>query len=169
VTHADAPELAAVVQHNRAFMAPWEPVRDDAYFTEAGQDTVIGKALTAHERGHSIPHVIVDDDGRIVGRIALNGIVPWPFLSCSVGYWVAAADNGRGVATEAMAEIKQLAFHQLGLHRIQGETLLHNVASQRVLDRNGFVRIGMAPKFLQIAGTWQDHLLFHVLNEGETT
>lgn len=168
MTRDDAPELAEVLRLNRDFLAPWEPVRSDAYFTEAGQGTVIGEALARHDRGSSVPHVIVDDTGRIVGRIMLNGIVRGPFLSCSVGYWVAADDNGRGLATEAMAEIKHLAFEQLGLHRIEAGTLLHNAASQRVLERNGFLRIGIAQKYLHIAGTWQDHVLFHVLNEGKT-
>ena len=57
-----------------------------------------------------------------------------------------------------------MAFGELGLHRIQAETLLHNIRSQRVLERGGFVRIGMAPAYLNIAGTWQDHILYQVVN-----
>ncbi len=47
---------------------------------------------------------------------------------------------------------------------MQAETLLHNTGSQRVLERNGFERIGLAPAYLRIAGSWQDHILFQVLN-----
>ena len=169
VTRDDASELAAALRLNRDFMTPWEPVRDDPYFTVDGQDAVIQEALARHGRGHALPHVIVDDAGRIVGRITLNGIVREPFLSCSVGYWVGAAENGRGLATAALAEIKTMAFGPLGLHRIQGETLLHNDASQRVLERNGFVRIGLAPKYLKIAGTWQDHVMYQALSSEENT
>jgi len=39
------------------------------------------------------------------------------------------------------------------------------VASQRVLTGNGFERIGIAPKYLRIAGEWQDHILFQLLLE----
>ena len=169
ITRDDVPELTEVLRHNRGFMAPWEPVRTDAYFTEKEQDALIVEVLARRERGHALPYVIVDDAGRIVGRITLSGIVRGPFLSCSVGYWVAAADNGHGLATAALGEIKSVAFEQLGLHRIQGETLLHNVASQRVLDRNGFVRIGLAPKYLNIAGSWQDHILYQALSTEENT
>jgi ribosomal-protein-alanine N-acetyltransferase len=49
------------------------------------------------------------------------------------------------------------------LHRIQAGTLLHNIGSQRVLERNGFVRYGLAPAYLNIAGKWQDHILYQVL------
>ena len=36
--------------------------------------------------------------------------------------------------------------------------------TQRVLERNGFVRFGVAPQYLNIAGKWQDHALYQVLS-----
>jgi [ribosomal protein S5]-alanine N-acetyltransferase len=57
-----------------------------------------------------------------------------------------------------------VAFLELGLHRIEAGTLLANIASQRVLERNGFVRFGVAPEYLNIAGRWQDHAIYQVLN-----
>jgi len=39
---------------------------------------------------------------------------------------------------------------------------VHNLGSQQVLQRNGFTLIGLAPRYLQIAGDWQDHLLFQL-------
>jgi ribosomal-protein-alanine N-acetyltransferase len=165
----DAAALADVLRANREFMTPWEPVRTEEYFTVAGQRAEIEGALGRYEAGTGLPHVILDREedgaGEVVGRITLNGIVRGPFQSCSVGYWVGAAHNGRGVATAAVAGIKRVAFQELGLHRIQAETLPHNTGSQRVLARNGFVRIGMAPAYLHIAGRWQDHILFQALNE----
>ncbi len=47
---------------------------------------------------------------------------------------------------------------------MEAGTLVHNLGSQRVLERNGFVRFGLAPQYLRIAGRWQDHVLFQVLN-----
>ncbi|MBG0739552.1 GNAT family N-acetyltransferase [Paeniglutamicibacter antarcticus] len=110
---------------------------------------------------------IVDGTGTLLGRITLNGIVRGTFQSCSLGYWVGAADNGPGVATAAVGSILRLVFGALGLHRIQAETLLHNVRSQRILEHNGFVRIGMAPNYLKIAGAWQDFNLYQIVqNDG---
>ncbi len=68
------------------------------------------------------------------------------------------------MASAALGEIIGVAFGDLGLHRIQGETLLDNVASQRVLERNGFARIGLAPTYLKIAGRWQDCILYQLIN-----
>ena len=108
---------------------------------------------------------MIGDSGEIVGRITLSGIVRWSFMSCSVGFWVTKEANGRGLATEAVAWILDVAFDDLGLHRVQAETLLHNAVSQAVLSRNDFERIGMAPRYLKIAGLWRDHVLFQRLDE----
>ena len=164
ITLGDAPALAELVRANRAFLAPWEPLRDEAYFTEAGQRADIKLALERHQQGNALPSVILDHGGAVVGRITLNGIVRGAFQSCSVGYWVSKAAGGRGVATGAVRDIMTVAFGELGLHRIQAETLLDNVASQRVLARNGFARIGLAPTYLKIAGRWQDCILYQVIN-----
>jgi [ribosomal protein S5]-alanine N-acetyltransferase len=164
VTPGDAPALAELVRVNRDFLAPWEPARSEDYFTVGAQRAIIGDGLARYQQGSSLPHVILDRTGRVVGRITLNGIVRGPFQSCSMGYWVGASDNGRGLATAAVREIIGVAFGDLRLHRIQAETLLHNVRSQRVLEHNGFVRIGVAPAYLNIAGAWQDHILYQVVN-----
>ncbi len=164
VTDDDADALAHLVQSNRGFLAPWDPLRDESFFTVAGQCDLVREVLSHYERGAVLPHVILDERGQVVGRITLNGIVRGPFLSCSVGYWVDEGHCGRGLATRAVEAIKSVAFLELGLHRLQAETLANNAASQRVLERNGFERFGLAPKFLQIAGSWQDHVMYQVLN-----
>lgn len=147
----DVPVLAELVRVNRDFLAPWEPVREDSYFTVTGQHIVISDALDRHKQGTTLPNVILDS-GRVVGRITLNSIERGPFQSCRLGYWVGAADSGRGVASAAVRAIIRVAFEGLGLHRVQAGTLLHNGGSQRVLERNGFARFGVAPKYLNIAG-----------------
>jgi ribosomal-protein-alanine N-acetyltransferase len=52
------------------------------------------------------------------------------------------------------------AFGTAGLHRLQAATLVDNHGSQRVLEKNGFEQIGLAPRYLHISGAWRDHILF---------
>jgi ribosomal-protein-alanine N-acetyltransferase len=163
VTSKDAPALADLLGVNREFLAPWEPIRGEEFFTADRQHTVIQADLQQHEQGSKLPHVILDDSGHVIGRITLNGIVRGAFQSCSMSYWVSASRNGRGFATKAVREIVRVAFEELGLHRVQAETLLHNAGSQRVLERNGFVQFGIAPEYLNIAGRWQDHAMYQVV------
>lgn len=159
----DAEALAAVLVRNREFLEPWEPVRPDHYFTVDGQAEVVADSLHRHELGQLGPYVIVDDDGAAVGRINLNNIVRGPFQSASVGYWLAQEAGGRGFATAAVAEIVRIAFTEEGLHRVEAGTIPENFRSQMVLRRNGFTQFGYAPHYLNIAGTWADHLLFQKL------
>lgn len=158
----DVPALTEELRRNREFLAPFEPTRDDHYFTEDGQMAVVRAALRQHAAGLTAPYVI-HDDGRLAGRITLSEIVRGPLQSCSLGYWIAESQNGRGLASSAVHDVLELAFGELHLHRVQAGTLLHNLRSQRVLERNGFVRIGIAPQMLRIAGRWQDHVLFQAL------
>ncbi len=159
----DAAALARLLRDNRDNLAPYEPPRAESYFTEEGQAAVIADLLREHERGAVLPQVILGADREVAGRITLNHIARGPFQSCSVGYWLGAAHRGQGLATAAVGSVKALAFGDLGLHRIEAGTLLHNVASQQVLRRNGFVPFGVAPHYLHIGGRWQDHVLFQVL------
>ncbi|AGL20772.1 GNAT family N-acetyltransferase [Actinoplanes sp. N902-109] len=160
----DAAELVREIRDNWDFLAPFEPARDPDYFTEAGQRELIVRLLAEHERGVTLPYLAVLD-GRIVGRFMLTGIVRGPLQSGSLGYWVSADVNGRGVATAAAGELIRVAFEELGLHRVEASTQLDNFASQRVLAKLGFVQFGTAPRFLHINGAWRDHHLFQLLNE----
>ena len=162
VSPDDADVLADLLSRNRGFLAPWDPVRDDDYFTPDGQRTLLSRSLRRSRQGLDWPGVVTVD-GALVGRVNLNNLIRGAFCSADLGYWVDQAHNGRGVATAAVAAVVRLAFGELGLHRVQAGTLPHNRGSQRVLERNGFTRIGMAPRYLQIAGRWQDHLLFQRL------
>ena len=65
-----------------------------------------------------------------------------------------------GLATAAVADVIEFSFGEAGLHRLEAGTLVDNHASQRVLEKNGFERYGLARKLLKINGEWRDHVLF---------
>ena len=71
----DAPALAELLQRNRAFLADWDPIRPEDYFTLDGQRRVIAEALECYREGVRVSHVILDD-GHIVDRVTLSNIVP---------------------------------------------------------------------------------------------
>ena len=151
LTTADAEELAALLVANREFLAPFEPVRPERFFTPVGQAERIAE--------HANLFAILDDEA-IAGTIAISNVVHGAFCSATLGYWVDRARNGRGLASAAVGAAVATAFGQLGLHRLEAGTLVDNVGSQRVLERNGFTRIGVAPHYLHIGGAWRDHVLF---------
>jgi ribosomal-protein-alanine N-acetyltransferase len=151
-----------VLAANRAFLAPYEPVRPDGYYDESGQAAHIADLLarTADDRSYGF---VVLDDGEIAGRINLHEVVRGPVQSANVGYWIDGRRNGRGLATRALAALLEVAFGELGLHRVGASTRPENHASQRVLAKNGFTRIGVARRHLLIGGVWRDQVLFERL------
>lgn len=151
----DAEELAALYLANREFLAPFEPTRPPEYFTADGQRQRLERMLA--DGTH--PFAILDGDA-IAGTINLFGIARENLQSGVIGYWVDHARNGRGLATGAVGEIVAYAFGELDLHRVEAATLVDNVSSQRVLEKNGFDRIGLARRYLRINGEWRDFLLF---------
>lgn len=156
---SDAEPMKAAYQLNREHLAPWDPVRADAFYTLAGQSANIESKVALRAAGSEIPWILLEGD-RVIGAITLTGIVRGPFLSGNLGYWVDRDFNGRGIGTAAVAFAIETARNGLGLHRLQSATLRHNAASQKILKRNGFEQIGLAPAYLKIAGFWQDHVLY---------
>jgi ribosomal-protein-alanine N-acetyltransferase len=156
---ADAAALAALYQDNRAYLAPFEPVRPDRFYTAEGQ----AEQIDASSNRDNELRYLVEFDGRLAGRVNVTNIARGPFLSGNLGYWVAQDLTGRGIATRAVRLVLDLCFGEHGLHRVEAATLLDNLASQVVLRRNGFTEIGVAPRYLRIAGEWRDHLLLQRL------
>ncbi|WP_284987949.1 GNAT family protein [Arthrobacter sp. fls2-241-R2A-172] len=155
----DAGPLAAAYTRNREHLAPWDPQRSEEFFSEVGQARDVEAKLNLFAAGSEVPWVITAGQ-RVIGRITLSGLVRGPFLSANMGYWIDQEFTGRGLASASVGHVLTMAADELGLHRVQAATLVHNLASQAVLKRSGFERIGMAPEYLQIAGKWQDHVLF---------
>ncbi|MFH7600364.1 GNAT family protein [Streptomyces racemochromogenes] len=160
----DAAGLADVLTRNRAYMAPYEPERPEAFYTEAGQRARIEGLLAERAEGRLVPYVFVETaTGAVAGAMNLGSIARGPLCSGGVGYWVDRSWHGRGLATAGLLEVCRTAREELGLHRIEAQTLVDNTASMRVLAKAGFTEIGLAPGYLHINGAWRDHRLFQRL------
>jgi ribosomal-protein-alanine N-acetyltransferase len=159
IQESDARSLAAAFQANRAFLAPWEPVRPEEFYTVRGQREVISRRRTELAAGTALPMVLSRGQD-IVGLLTLSSIVRGAFQNASVGYWTDQGFQRTGLMTAALGAAIDIAREDLKLHRLEAATLRHNIASQRVLEKNGFEAYGMAPAYLKIAGQWQDHRMY---------
>ncbi|MCV7532183.1 GNAT family N-acetyltransferase [Micrococcus luteus] len=159
----DAPALAAMAGEQRDHLAAWEPERPSSWFTETGQCEALEQAEADRAADRSYAFLITDDADQLRGRLTLASVVRGAGQFCSLGYWVAREATNCGVATAAVGQALEVAFNELGLHRVQAEILPHNDASRWVLQRHGFQRYGLAPQYLKIAGRWQDHEFWQLL------
>lgn len=159
LTARDIGPVLDAYRRNREHLAPWEPARAESFFTTADQTRILTGQLEELEAGAGYPLVFVNG-ATVIGRMALSGIVRGPFQSASIGYWVDKEHAGQGLASAALRNVVKHCLEDLGLHRIEAGTLFHNLGSQKVLSNAGFAPIGIAEKYLKIAGRWQDHMLF---------
>jgi ribosomal-protein-alanine N-acetyltransferase len=159
----DADGLAALYARNREFLRPFEPDRDDRFFTPDAQRARIDQAIESARMGTRFSYAILDAGRLIAGVVALENVIRGASQSATVSYWVDRDRNGRGLASEAVAAVAGLARDHHGLHRLQAPVRTDNLASQRVLEKNAFQRIGVARSYLHVGGKWRDHVLFQRL------
>ena len=163
----DATALAEAFAGNWDHLSPWQPKRPENWLTPAGQLEKLTSTLERYKNGLVVPWLLFEDD-RVIGSFTLQDVVPGPFRSASIGYWLAVDAVGRGLATRAVDTVAEIADTELKLHRIEASTVTNNIASQRVLQRAGFHQIGSAPNYLHIDGAWRDHNLYQrILNDRE--
>jgi [ribosomal protein S5]-alanine N-acetyltransferase len=160
----DAEELLRLMLRNRAFLAPYEPVRPETDFTMAGIRASIGDLAAARRAGAAYAFCI-RAGGALVGRVSLSQVFRKAFQSCYLGYFVGEEHNGRGYATGAVRLAVGFAFDDVGLHRVQANVMTKNPRSARVLEKAGFRREGLALRYLQIAGRWEDHDMYAITVE----
>jgi ribosomal-protein-alanine N-acetyltransferase len=103
------------------------------------------------------------EDGELAGMASLTGVVRGAIQSAMVSYFVDENRAGRGLATAAVGELVAVAFGELSLHRVEAGTAVANVASHRVLERNGFTCVGVLRHHLLLQGEWVDHFLWERL------
>ena len=97
-------------------------------------------------------------EGQLVGEINLSSIQRGPFQSCYVGYWVDEKHAGKGFTPEAVVMVMRFAFEELGLHRVQVAIIPRNDPSRRVMAKLGVREEGIATRYLEINGVWEDHV-----------
>lgn len=134
-----APALLDFERENRAYFAASVPDRGDAYFAEFDARH---EALLAEQAVGTIQfHLLVDDDGTVLGRVNLVDLADG---SAELGYRIAERASGRGLATAAVREVCALAVTDYGLTSLRAETTVDNAGSRAVLARTGFTVTGEA-------------------------
>ncbi|WP_433795917.1 GNAT family N-acetyltransferase [Actinoplanes sp. CA-252034] len=133
--HAEA--LLAFEVTNREFFARTIPDRGDDYFTDfSRRHTAL---LAEQSTGTCQFHVLVDEDGAVLGRFNLFDVAEG---SAELGYRVAEHATGRGLAKLGVRRVIDLARHDYGLTRLTAGAGRDNTASLAVLRATGFVAVG---------------------------
>lgn len=171
----DVPALYRALRRNADHLRPWSPTppRGEKRPTLTTAASEIARWRALWRRGDSFALYAFehapDGEAAIVGRVTLGRVTRGVFQNAYLGYWMDASRQGQGLMTEAVEAALDFAFGPLALHRVQAAIMPRNARSIRVVEKLGMRREGYAERYLQIAGVWEDHLLFAVTTDEWST
>lgn len=76
--------------------------------------------------------------------------------SAEIGYALNPKYHGAGIATEAVARVIEFGFKNLNLNRLECRYMVENVASRRVMEKNGMVFEGVRRQGVLVKGLYRD-------------
>lgn len=138
---SDADELYALTDANRAHLEAWLPwVRH----THAPADTLEFIRMARRQVGDNdgFQLAVVEPERAIVGVAGFHR-VDWANRATSIGYWLAADWQGRGLMTAAVRALVDHAFGMWHLHRIEIKAAVGNARSRAIPARLGFREEGV--------------------------
>jgi len=152
-------------QRNRTHLAPWEPQRDEAFYTLSYWHGRLQDSYSQFFNGSGINLVALDPSGeRVIATCNFSNILMGVFKACHLGYAVDQQHQGQGVMREVLSAAIDYLFQEHGLHRIMACYMPANHRSGVLLERLGFEREGYAREYLMINGRWEDHILTSLIN-----
>lgn len=157
-----------VRRRNGEWLTVWEPVKLPHHPDPETNREVFAARCGARDRerlaGSQYAFGIFVD-GAFAGEINLNNVVRGAFQSATIGYWIDKARAGKSFMSEAVVVLSQFAFEELGLHRIEVCIIPRNANSRRVMEKLHFREEGIAERFLEINGVWEDHVRYGFTRE----
>lgn len=158
----DAAALLAAVRASLPTLSLWLPWATDDYDL-ARAETWIAHCIAARDADSEHHFGVFDvDSSALLGSVGLNHRIP-AYRSAHMGYWVADAARGRGIAVDAARQAARFGFDTLGLQRIALLVQPQNHASARVATKLGAVCEGVARHAIAVAGRAQDAMVFSLI------
>ena len=168
ITTADFPQWRDVRRRCDDWLTRWEPAPSPGAPDVVEDPKAFAARCGARERERQLGTgygfgIFLDD--RLVGEINISNIVRGAMQGCTIGYWIDEACAGQGLVPEALVLVLRFVFEDVGLHRVEIGIIPRNTASRRVVEKLGLREEGVAERFLQINGAWEDHIRYGITAE----
>ena len=168
LTPSDFAEFQEVRRRCAGWLLKWEPRRPPGAPDVIGNRAAFAARCRARDRERQLGTGYgfgIFVDGHFAGEINLNGVQRGPFQSAYVGYWIDERCAGQGYVPEALVVLARHAFDDLGLHRLQVAIIPRNSSSRSVVGKLKLREEGIAVRYLEINGTWEDHVRYAITAE----
>ncbi len=159
---ADAEHLYAAVRESIPEVSRWLPWCHENYSIEDSREFITSRKLASQGDEWYSFGVFEKSSDAFVGGVGLN-FINRIHQFANLGYWVRTSATGRGFATSATRLAARFGFEQLGLRRIEIVAAVDNVASQRVAEKAGAIREGVARQRLLIHAESHDAVVYSLI------
>ncbi|HVX18873.1 MAG TPA: GNAT family protein [Acidimicrobiales bacterium] len=165
---ADFHQWREVRLANASWLLPWEPSRPASAPDPVRDRDAFAIRCSARARdwqlgtGYGFGIFVAE---RLVGEINLNSVQRGAYQNAYIGYWVDHRVAGNGYVPEALVVLARFAFERVGLHRVQVSIIPRNARSRRVADKLELRNEGIAERYLEINGVWEDHIRYALTRE----
>jgi ribosomal-protein-alanine N-acetyltransferase len=165
---ADFPQWSEVRMRCADWLLKWEPRRLPGHPDPALDRETFAIRCSARERERQLGAAYgfgIFVDNHFAGEINLNSVHRGPLQMAEVGYWIDQARAGQSYMPEAVVVLLRYGFEELLLHRLQISIIPRNAPSRRVMAKLGIREEGIAVRYLEINGTWEDHVRYAITAE----
>jgi RimJ/RimL family protein N-acetyltransferase len=143
-SYANTEKMIMLRQKNQKFLAPW----------------------TARPKNSSHENYVFEvyAQGILVGQIVLWGFQRDEGMpdTCSISYWVDEDNNGKGIATNAVALTASHVFESLGIQILEAPIQPHNSASIKVVSKLNFRKTKTIVNYLEVDGKARNHEIYEL-------
>jgi ribosomal-protein-serine acetyltransferase len=137
---ADAGELYALTDTNRAHLRRWLPWLDMTTSVD-GTRSFIETSIKEWEQKSAL-HLCVRYRNETAGVIGFHRF-DWPNRTTSIGYWLSEPLQQGGIMTRSCRVLLSFAFDELNLNRAEIRCAVFNHRSRAIPERLGFAKEGI--------------------------
>ena len=160
----DAEAICEAVIQSKRELARWLPWCYDKYTIADTIEFLKGRGAAFQKDGEHGFVIIERATDRFVGATGINQLDK-TVLRANLGYWLRTSATGRGYAVISTRMVARWAFESLDLERIEIVVAAGNPQSQRVAQRAGATREGIARKRLRVGDAQHDAVIFSLVRE----
>ena len=153
---------------NKNYLTPFEPRWHDIDLTKQSfKQRLKRQKKSMQEKTEFVFFIFLKQQSvqKLVGSISLSNIRYRAAYHVNIGYWMSEENSNKGIMSKSLALLLPFIFEDLKLQRANAACLIHNIASRKLLEKNGFEEEGLAKKYLQIDCQWRDHVLYGLTKE----
>jgi len=164
----DFPPWTEVRVRNEEWLTPWEPTRTAHLADPTRSRDAFTSRCVARDRERQSGTAFgfgLFVDNAFAGEININNIIRGAMQSGTIGYWIDRDRAGHSYIAEGVVVACRFAFEELHLHRLEIGIVPRNANSRRVMEKLQVREEGIAVRFLEINGAWEDHVRYAMTAE----